>query len=449
MINIGNDIKKTRHKLGITQKDLAGTYMSRNNLSEIENGNVILTAKNALHLFQQLLYFSVLRKYELPIVFDEILEKSEYKDEYNNTKKSMEYHKALLEIKDCALEDIEYNQINRLYQKINHNMLRAVLYTSLGEFLEISANKKEALSAYLKAFDAIRTENETAMLPSLFDKIAPLMFHLALYEEFTSLAIAYIYELKAKKIKIESKIYFNMCIAYSNNAQLTEALDSIEQYLAYDYSYINFSEGLLLKANIYSSLKKREIAKDLYMQSSALFLEKGDYNNYFLTLSNIIDLLVSQGIEAVNNEIKATIIDSIDYYIHDLKQKLTQRYVESINLAKILTNIAKGLAFLGRYEEAISLFETIFEIDLENEKFTHYFRAIRISIPTYVALGRIKELYHTHVKLADLPIIKWSKQLKKIYEEVLLKIGVEIVDSKDEVIKDIFNTLIAIKDYEE
>lgn len=345
---------------------------------------------------------------------------------------------------------IEYSTIKRIYQKINHNLLRALLFKGLGDYLESIQNGKEQLDSYMKAFDAMRIENDAiSILSEIFDKITPLMFKFALYEEFTALASAYIFELKSKNLSIPPNVLFNMSLAYSRDSDLLEAMDYIDQYLDCDYSEIDYPSGLLIKANLFSTSKRHEIAKDLYLQSSAMFLERGDLANHCLSLSNIIDILTYQGKMIKSESESQTIRDSIEFYIKDLNQKLSRWAINPIYTAKVFTNIAKGLAFLEMYDTAIEYFEKIFRIDSEQEEFTHFFRAINIAIPCFSQFGKLNYLYEEYVKYEDLPFTKWSKQLKKAYEDVLLKIGMSLIDSNDNILKEIFKSLIMIKDVEE
>jgi len=447
--NIGVPLKECRNKLGVTQKEIASKFISRNHLSEIENNNVALTPKNAIHLCYQLQYFSALKNIKVPFIFDDIIQESEFNSEYHLIKSAMAYNDSVL----LAIKKTEpvnnYSSMKEVYQKINHNLLRACLYHNLGDSLGIHRNYKEQLDTYLKSFDAVRVENEITMLCELFDKITPLMFRLALYEEFVTLAHSFINELKSKDKSIHPKIYLNMSLAYSHCYKLTESLECIELFLNNsDYTSIYYPQALLMKANDFSMLNKFDIAKDLYIQSSTIFLERKEYDSYYLTLSNIIDLLIAQGeITESPNSINS-ISDSVRYYISDIEAKISKSTINPITLAKIYTNVAKGYSFLGEYETAISYYENVFRMDLQSDSITHYFKAIEISIPCFTKVGKLKYLYETYVKYGHLPAINWNKQLKLIYEEVLLKIGVNLIDCSDNILQEIFKSLIIIKDYD-
>lgn len=447
--NIGLLLKEYRRKLGVTQKELAGKFISRNHLSEIENSNVTLTPKNAIYLCYQLQYFSVLKNIKVPFIFDDIIKESEFNSEYNLIKSAIAHNDSILVAMKSKEPINNYSSIKEVYQKINHNLFRACLYNNLGDNLGMVRNYQKQLDTYMKSFDAIRVENEITMLRDLFDKITPLMFRLALYEEFISLANSFINEIKFKDKPVHPKIFLNMSLAYWHCHNPTESLECIELFINNsDYTSIYHPQALLMKATNYSRLNKFDIAKDLYIQSSTIFLERKEYDSYYLTLSNIIDLLISQGEITDSPSLINSICDSVRYYINDIEAKISKNTINSIYLAKIYTNIAKGYSFLGQYGTAISYYENVFRMDLESDSITHYFRAIEISIPCYSKIGKLKYLYETYVKYEYLPSIDWNKQLKLIYEEVLLKVGVNLIDSKDNILQEIFKSLMIIKDYD-
>lgn len=394
MSTLGQKIKYLRKEKRLTQSELVGDRITRNQLSMIEKG----TAKPSIGTLEY-----IAERLEKPVYYllsdeeytmdecQDLIAKSTVNVEKNETKK--------------AIKDIEafLNKIKDIEKFPNKDVLGKI-YTILG--IAYYKDKNENAEKVLKdALEHLNKEKSPMYVSKCLNGLSAIAYDEKRYEDMER----YVYEANAllKDITIDTVILkldvlHNLVLAYTMQGDYSQAVPFINEALGYSKKYEiyrNFGEFNMLLALSYTNSKNYNDAIKQNTKAVEYFTLKDDATNKHRCYSNIgalyrrkfdfdnsmkyFDMAV-QYFEDIHDAEKTTnikaerlktlfyidkdsevLLSDVETLIHSEKLSETNRLDLLIVLGVLVLEQEKPEAALEHFTEAESLLEKYKESELE------------------------------------------------------------------------------------
>jgi len=370
ILTSGQKLRKIRKRIGATQKDVTGDEVSRNLISQIENGKTNLSIATAKIIADNM---------------NSIITKKGIKDLYitsewlladKETQTNNIADKYIKELRAIKLENRTYeylkDKINEIEDFIYQSSVNFKKQSELYEIIsDIYFGCKEDCEAFLK----LQLSIDTALKDEQYNDAARLMVQLAKhlymlggssFEQLRNMHIA-LNLYKENNLKDEGllkKIYFNTALYYSIADKNKAAIDYLNKLK--EECNLAISECLdvdLLIANCYEGDKKYDLAEELYLATLDIALKESEAEIIIKIYSNLGTIY----------RIKGDREKSLKYLNHAINIK---SYLEPINYAKslyttienfikmdceelIIKNYNKALEFIDRCNDNRMYYELI------------------------------------------------------------------------------------------
>ena len=388
-------LKSTRKLLKMNQEDLVDENLTRGLISMIEIGKRQISTEVALKLFEKFKLRAKTLNMELNIDNGFLLRSPSEDAELFCLKKLEEINQ------DTDIEDI-------LEIANNFNLLnvKAIAYSSLGEYYFAEKHYSKAFINYTYSIDTFKNIQQNETIPYLYMKIGYCNTLLLQYTEaLTFFNISQRYSIMYNDKDIEKKAIYNIATCYMKLNEFNLALENIKKFILLcdkveDYdTYLNAN---IFKASCYEALKDFNTAIKIYNSLTnentecnnpvfgfiynnlgLAYLNKNDFNNsleYFniaeqlrikvdpANLSHtIIDkssVFIKQGLyndaQAMINSVLKQAESNMDYeYLIKGNYQLTHIYEiqnNILNLKKTYLNIIELLKLENKNSELVSVY---------------------------------------------------------------------------------------------
>lgn len=254
----GEKLRNLRKKYGLTQSDIAGNDLTRNLISEIENGKIRLTTRSA-----ERIYFNIKAKIK-NIDEDHVnwLIEDEVSLINKRAKRVLEKLKQINSLNELdnaksLLHDIIYNK--QVYYFIKYE-----IYLILAD-IDITKRK----NYILKSIGIALMHKDYDMLIKAIYLVVKYDYSSKLYESViteSDIVLDFCEKegLSSKNDDRINKIIFNRALAYKKLERFDECIESLNK-LNYDISEEELLDISILRANCYIEKKQYEIAQGIYL----------------------------------------------------------------------------------------------------------------------------------------------------------------------------------------
>ncbi|MCB2289428.1 tetratricopeptide repeat protein [Clostridium sp. CS001] len=329
-------LKSTRMYLKMKQGDLVDENLTRGLISMIEIGQREISSNVASKLVERFQQRAKELDIELKIDAAFLLRSPSEDAELYCLKKLKEVN-----------NDKEIKEVLEIADKFDLSKIKAMGYSSLGEYYFNKKDYDEAFFNYNNSIDIFKNINQSETIPYLYLNIALCKAMLLQYTE--ALSFFYLserYSIMYKDKLIEKRAKYNIAKCYIKLNKIDLALETIRKFLTLfskeeDFEkYININ---ILKANCYEVKKEFNTAIDIY---DSLLSKNINCNNPILGY-----IYNNLGLAYLN---KDDFNNSLEYF--DKAEQLRIR-IDPDNLCH--TIIEKSGIFIkkGLYNDAITLIE--------------------------------------------------------------------------------------------
>lgn len=372
----GEKVKSIRTKLGLKQQEIAGTEITRNMISYIENNKVSLTTqvaaivcKNINSICQERgIDFSITEDYLLESVEEQMeLIVSEYTNYFQNTKSIIkdEFHAKVTEL-------------DKIFASHSIPKLKLKIYSLIGEIYENNNSRNKAYNYFLKAY-----ENSSKLINphdqvNILSHLVKLCILLEKYVE--ALNYCELSEVHHKIIdeKLLYAFYFNKALSLKKLGNYSECIIEIDKiHSLFQLSGKEYYNVSILKSNCHYEQKQYSEA----IKINSKLVNKIDDNNIdykLLVLANTLEILVTLNDIISIKEYLSTCIANLKVYEKKGLTSYSQSIYSSIALAyKKLNNVEMQKKYLFRalieckkfkyISFLVSTFENLLDIAIEEK----------------------------------------------------------------------------------
>lgn len=405
ILSSGQKIKRLRQELGLTQNDIAGTEITRNLISYIENDKVPLTKSAAKIIINNIHHFCKENGLSIDPSINEQYLLEDVKMQAN--KLADEY----IEILDTKHIDNPSNIENIIkefeYIFMNYGLMerRVDAYKKIGDIYRKFSKYSSAYTYYIKAYENTGIlSNNTKQLDILLNLI-----NCCLTLERNSEALELCNLVHPFKNSISDDIFlkfiFNSILAYKRLSMYDECLKQIS-FLEHNYKIdnsLNF-ELKTLKANCYKC--KMYYTEALAIQKILLGnLDPSDYEKKLVVLCNILEIYMLLNDSAKLKEYLSYCFDLIEDY---------DMLPNKIYSADIYCDIALALKEINNLElSKVYFFKTLYE-SRKNQKISIVTSAFENLISIFIEqndLKKLSELKNTLLEFISLEILPKNDML--------------------------------------
>lgn len=347
----GNDIKKARKILGLSQIDLSNDNISRNLISDIENDKINLVPSKALIIFKLMIEAATKQGTDINLNFDELLIKNE---NYIKLCEVFNIYRELIRSSNTLSTSI-LEEYRIMIQRHDIGLMKYYVFMKLYEVIpekEFEFRTKvliETLS-FLKweLFDKIHL-----YFKNVLENVTPIANRLGKHSELIHYYKYYEENMVSSGYSIDPKFYYNLALFYKKIENYIESYNYIERTLLFDkaLSIEQRADLLILKGNI--SVENKEFEDAIVTYKEVLKILK--HNNYKIqesyALSNLIYCMTLNKNEHILIK---------EYYI-ELRNLIPYIESERKNINVLYRNLAIAADYLGDAENLIIFIQFSFE----------------------------------------------------------------------------------------
>lgn len=421
---LGQKIKTERKNRGLTQKDLAGEFITRTMLSKIEND----FAKPSIKTIEY-----IAAKLDLPVTYflknmvsGNIQSKSNMESAFEHSCfliKNKEYEKAITYIEDM-LENNGHESEDIYYLRCIYNL--TTCYANINKLDKTEQKALEILSP-------LKEKNDLYYVSKVYERIGFIKHRKDNYDlakENHKQALKYLKESYVQDILYEQILNYNMGHCLYKMGNVDKALNYLEnvrklskEYLCYyNAGNINMLLGLIYFEinDIDMAIKHTEKAVPYFDDGNNkhymalcnknlgnMYIKQGNYNKAISDLNKALGYFNIHKNEQKISEIKATIVDALS---KQEKYEEAYNYSKEVNMENLdINDKAKYYIAISRYyihknqlEKAEEYLQKV--IELTEDKYILY--------NCYTELARVRSLRGEYKKAYEL-----SEKARKNYLE--------------------------------
>lgn len=403
----GEKVKKIRKVIGASQQDIAGNQITRNLISQIENGKTNLVLSTAEIICNNIKIF--MKKHvnnsikNLEITPELLLEDEETQANNIAEKYLKELRKLRISTQNEKFE-IMVQDIEKFLEKWN------VSYKLRVEVYEVISDVYFNYNDYNKSILRLQNSLDITMRENDYENSLRIMLDLskrvyinggdALQQLMTMHSALNLYTHNNLNNKdLLKRIYFNFALYYSEVNMHNNSIEFLDKlFEEFDLSIKESLDVKLLKANCYEETRQYKLAEELYLNILDLSLEKSSYtitSKVYNSLGSLYRLAgeYENSLKYINHSIK--IKDNIDErnYAKTLYYAL-ENYIEMDCEELVIKNYSSILNYLDRvrnnnlyYNLSIKLYD-YFIIKKEYENVFDLLRKVEISIKRKIIMNK-------------------------------------------------------------
>lgn len=389
IINFGKEFKKTRTKLGLLQKDLSDSGISRNHISDIESNKSAITPVKALKLYEKLVYFSLISDIEIDIKFDSIFKSDSI---YFIMKKCYE---DIIYMKKNLHNYLWNDCINILHEYQNKNLgtINFFLLITLADKLTKNEDYEHAYQLYRNALLTLRYDLNNLNIVT-FENALENFVHISTTIQKTDFVVELYKDIENFKIKknltFRNNTYYTMYIFEKNRSNMVSALKYLDKYIQANYS-ISFNDKInmqLERALILINLNRFDDAINIYSTLIGIIDSKKYPENMIEICSSTINTIVKHNI-ANQNHLLNIASKSLNFF-----SDKNNNFKLIINLGQVESYIGNHITAKKYFLKAFSEYERFF-----NNKSTDYLNIIIDSFTSFKESNSLPRLVRTFMKI--------------------------------------------------
>lgn len=361
-----NELKKIRKQLGLTQKDVSTNNLSPNLLSMIETDQVELTPQKALMLYKKYTEVALIKGIDITLDFDLLLSQS---TEYAILKKAFNICSKL----NVNLQNNQNVSLLELeeYVSFAHSheigLFKYFIYTKSAELLiEDSEPLKERwLTEALDILKWYSFKDIHFLYAKTLKLLTKVCFNYRGFEKLTAYTLFLIEQLIENHIQVDSDLYYNVSLFYSNQKKYTDAYKYFIQYeeKATLLSMTEKFDNLILKSVILNQIHQVNEAFKLY-EIGLKWLD-GLHEETFLTykaliLSNII-------YESIVHNFNPY-LSKLTFYLNELEELVKSTSLLQVQKRSVYTNLAIGCSKVKSTDKSQNYLKKAFEASVSSDE---------------------------------------------------------------------------------
>lgn len=389
----GDQIKEARIQLGITQKDLVDSGISRVHITDLESGKSKLVKVKAHKIYLQLVFLALSKKIPLHLNFDPLFAKD---DHYFHIKRCYEDLRVYIE-KDSAVSLEKNNQV--FHSHINHDIgpLKFILLSFTGStYLAFNENTK-AYECLKDALNTCKYDLNPTVLPifqETFTHFRVLCANLCLGHEVLKIYKTLNFYCMVNQVPYKKFTYFNMALFEKINKNYARALEYLNKQ-------VEVEPIISCQDNI-----------DYQITRAAILMHLGHY----VDAINIYTTLLTKSKDSIHPKKLSIACSSlihfiVKYKIHhqaELLQVCNEVLVDLLedrphlfkNRFKTYSNLGQVAFYEGAFKKSLDFFNKAFTAygtsDLNYG--VDYITLITEAYPTYMKTGHTSSLYRVLMK---------------------------------------------------
>jgi len=413
-MNYGDQIKQARIQLGLLQKDLIDSGISRVHITDLESGKSNLVKVKAIKIYEKLTYYSLVKRIPIQLTFDPLLSDNEtYQDMkacYRDLCPYLTKDQYISNYDNCRIYSHHINKkigsmifflLSLTGSKALENDDKQLAYKNLkGALISMQYHLKEDIIDY---FDDI------------FYDFKKVCYHLSIGEEVISIYMHLNNFLLTHDMPLRRYTYFNMALFEKISHNYQQALDYLNKQITTE-PIISLQDNIdyqITRAAILMHLGHYADAINIY----ALLLSDRDkmdeVDQLSIVCSNIIHFIVKFDIQ--HQESLLSISRSIlEESLETNKKQLSDRY-------KAYSNLGQVAFYEGKYTQACRYFTQAFQsYDHQNLTYTiDYLTLIEEALPCFLENDQVTQIisYLSQYKMQEA-----KDKEKLLYTSILTKV---------------------------
>ena len=374
-------LKSVRKLLKMNQEDLVDEKLTRGLISMIEIGKRQISNEVALKLVEQFKLRAKTLNIELNIDNGFLLRSPSEDAELYCLKKLEEINQ------DTDIEDI-------LEIANNFNLLnvKAIAYSSLGEYYFVKKHYSKAFINYTYSIDIFKNINQNETIPYLYLKIGYCNTLLLQYNEALAFFnISQRYSIMYNDKNTEKKAIYNIANCYMKLNKINLALENIKKLIllcdkAKDYdTYLNAN---IFKASCYEALKDFNTAIKIY---NSLTNENTECNNPVLGF-----IYNNLGLAYLNRN---DFNNSLEYF--NIAEQLRKK-IDPANLSHTIIDKSSVFIKQGLYNDAQALINSVLKQAESNMEYEYLIKGNYQLTHIYEIQNNILNLKKTYLNIIEL-----------------------------------------------
>lgn len=403
----GEKVKKIRKVIGASQQDIAGNQITRNLISQIENGktNLILSTAeiicNNMKIFMKNNVNNSIKNLEIT---PELLLEDEETQANNIAKKYLKELRKLRISTQNEKFEIMVQEIERFLEKWN------ISYKIKAEIYEVISDVYFNYNDYNKSILRLQNSLDITMRENDYENSLRIMLDLskkvyinggdALQQLMTMHSALNLYTHNNLNNKdLLKKIYFNFALYYSEINMHDNSIEFLDKlFKEFDLSIKEVLDIKLLKANCYEETAQYKLAEELYLNILDLSLEKSSYtitSKVYNSLGSLYRLTgeYQNSLKYIDHSMKIkdnieernyakTLYYALENYIEmDYEELVIKNYISALNS---LDNVRNN----NLYYNLVNQLYNYFFIRKEYEVIFDLLRKVEISIKRKIIIDK-------------------------------------------------------------
>lgn len=435
MSNYGEQIKKTRTLLGILQKDLTDSGLSRVHICDLENGKSKLVTIKALRLYEKFIYFSLLRNIEIDIDFDKLFNED---SEYFILK---ECYKEIYYLKGSEVELSSEKLIHTLNRFKNKNLKKTkfFLLSTIAEGFYKLKDYEESYIFYVEALTSLKYDLDLLNIEIFESTLKSFQVVSAKLDKGVDVVKFYedliLYQ-RSNKLQVSKYAFYNLALFEKIAQNYESSLTHLDKHI-----------------RLYPKMALDE-KFDVQIMRAAVLMNVGEYNNALSIYSLLIDTVDASNdpkrlsmvcSNAINFVVKKNIPDQSDFLnlcfeiiskiLKDNREIFSNRY-------NVYSNLGQVLMYVNAYKESMKYFMQAFK-EYAKSKLSYkydYLILLEESFSSFKSNKKLDELVNMFIIVT---VEELDNMEKILYYKILSKILFDQNSIDENIIrnlKNIFNT---------
>ncbi|MGV8981903.1 hypothetical protein [Clostridium sp.] len=400
-------LKSTRKYLKMNQEDLADENLTRGLISMIEIGKREISNDVALKVVEKFKQRAKTLNIELKIDNKFLLRSPGEDAELYCLKKLKEINqdKDIAEILEIA---IKFNLLN----------IKAIAYSSLGEYYFNQNDYHEAFINYNNSIDILKNVDQNETIPYLYLRIGDCNVALLQYTgAITYFNLSHHYSIMYNDQKTQKKAIYNMAKCYMKLNKINLALENINKFLALfnkEEDYETYISANIFKSNCYEAQSEFNAAIEIY---DSLILENINCDNPLLGY-----IYHNLGLAYLNkNDFKKSL-----QYLNIAEQLRIK--IDSANLSHTIIEKSRVFIKQGLYNDALTLIKSGLIHAESNIDYEYVLNGNYLLTHIYEMLNDILNLKKTYLNIIE--FLKLSNKYNELIS-VYTKLSIIYLDENN------------------
>lgn len=367
VIPVGEKLKMLRDKYGLNQDEIVGTDVTRNLISQIENGKAKLTRNTAEIIMTHVKEKLEMRNIPLDVDIEYLMESEDIQarkilDEY------IEALNTFIENKDNGFIGT-LNEAEEFMLKWNFIDKKITICELAGDYFYNSNDFSKASVYYENTKCLMNVNMVTLPLINVLQKLSNSYYFLGKYVEGINVCNYGLDRFPEMSEELKVGFLFNIGLYYNYLKEYDKAMEFIDKLLkTFDKSEgKGFAQILLLKASCLYHLKQYDEALKTYDDLLSI-TDSEDYGNRALYYNNLAEIHMDRGILEQGNEClkkSLELIPSITkdfYWLPQVHLETGKRYIQLQEHRKAITYLKQTLSLAKEFKYATVIVNSLLEL---------------------------------------------------------------------------------------